>query len=222
MAGKDNLNTYPDAPPVPVSIGNNQSSIINLEVPCSPAPLQPDSLVPRSLLYSAYTSHPAYLSAHDLLSFFYFVTIRVNLWFIPFLVSSWLQLNYAKQTQFQNRQNSLNSLPQKVLCAYSSSSPPKKQTQTNPIHPGKALGAAGYHNLLSVLWSPERFFSVLRKAKSTYPFPGCALFLRVLESWWLSSIRNPKQKHLSGIFGGINILSRNVWPVLPGLKGGRL
>jgi len=51
--------------------------------------------------------------------------------------------NYAKQTQFQNGQNDLNSLSHKVLRRKVCFSPPQKRTQTNPIYRGEAYGEAG-------------------------------------------------------------------------------
>jgi len=64
------------------------------------------------LLPSTQTTH---LAACAILSFFYFVQIRVRSWFILFLVSSWLQVNYAKQTQFSQSQNHRNLFYHKAL-----------------------------------------------------------------------------------------------------------
>ncbi len=52
MAEKNIKNTHPGAAPEPRSIVNNQSSIINLEIPCSADPLQPVPLIPRFPLLS--------------------------------------------------------------------------------------------------------------------------------------------------------------------------
>ena len=54
--------------------------------------------------------------------------------YFPF-VSSWLQVNYAKQTQFPKPQNPHNPFYPKDLRQYSPSPQSKKQTQTNPISP---------------------------------------------------------------------------------------
>ena len=50
-------------------------------------------------------------------------------------VSSWLQVNYAKQTQFPKRQNLRNLFYPKDLHQYSAQPNQKKQTQTKPIPP---------------------------------------------------------------------------------------
>ena len=52
----------------------------------------------------------------------------------PF-VASWLQVNYAKQSQFHQPQNRRNRLSQKGLQQYPTAPDQKKQTQTNPIPP---------------------------------------------------------------------------------------
>jgi len=131
MAGKNNQNTYPDAPPVPRSIGNSQSSIVNPEVPCSPDPLQPDSLVPRSpliltvscLLSPTHASHPAYLAARTLIS------CPLCSSTLCVFVSLWLCPNYAKQTQFPKRRKQRNLLRHKDIRENSAPPRPKK---TNP------------------------------------------------------------------------------------------
>ena len=53
-------------------------------------------------------------------------------------MSSWLQVNYAKQTQFQKQQNHRNLFYPKDLHQYSAPPDTKKQTQSNPIYRGEA------------------------------------------------------------------------------------
>src|SRR4030042_2407409 len=62
--------------------------------------------------------------------------------YFPF-VSSWLQVNYAKQTQFPKPQNHHNPFYPNDLRQYSAPRDSKKQTQTNPIYRGAAYGEAG-------------------------------------------------------------------------------
>jgi len=89
MADKNNQTTHPGAPPEPGSIVNSQSSIVNLEIPCSPDPLQHDPPIPACLLSPVFC----------LLSSVFYL--------LPF-VPLWLSVNYAKQTQFPQAQNQRN------------------------------------------------------------------------------------------------------------------
>src|SRR3990170_2139638 len=80
MAEKNNQNTHPVSPPAPGSAVNNQSLVINRQVPCFPDPLQPDSLIPRPplvslssaqascLLSPAHASYLAHLAKNSSLS----------------------------------------------------------------------------------------------------------------------------------------------------------
>ena len=132
---------------MPGSIVNNPSSIVNRRIPCSPGPLQPDPLIPRSpsvscLLYSAFypcpLSSPSCRLCPRLLcssAFLSLVQIRANSWFTLFPVSSWLQVNCAKQTQFRKPQNHPNLICDKNLQQYCPPPQAEKQTQTNPICP---------------------------------------------------------------------------------------
>jgi hypothetical protein len=67
-------------------------------------------------------------------------------------VSSWFQVNYAKQTQFPKPQNPHNPLCPKDLRQYSPSPPSKKQTQTNPIPPHREF-IAKPHSVFCLLSS---------------------------------------------------------------------
>ena len=84
---------------------------------------------PFSVVRGAAPAYPALLAACALLSCLLCSSpLRA-------LVSLWLQVNYAKQTQFRQRHNLHNILCRKHLQQYYAPSRSKKQTQTNPIPP---------------------------------------------------------------------------------------
>ena len=147
MARKNNQNTYPDGPPAPASIGDSQSSTTNPQISSYPDPLQPDSLIPWSPLASVSCLSPVALCEAGSPPPFVFcllpklpilplVLLSLDILSSLFFVSSWLQLNYAKQTQFPKLKNHLNPLCDKDLQEKHSMLTRKKQSQTKPTTEG--------------------------------------------------------------------------------------
>jgi len=76
--------------------------------------------------------------------------------YFPF-VSSWLQVNYAKQTQFSQPQNHHNPFFPKDLPQYSAPSNEKKQSQNkpNPATPGKHRESSIHHQVSSPVFAKQ-------------------------------------------------------------------
>jgi len=79
--------------------------------------------------------------------------------YFPF-VSSWLQVNYAKQTQFAKPQNPHNLFYPKDLHQYSAPSNEKKQSQNkpNPATPGKHRESSIQHQVSSPVYAKQTQF----------------------------------------------------------------
>jgi len=76
--------------------------------------------------------------------------------YFPF-VSSWLQVNYAKQTQFPKPQNPHNPFYPKDLPQYSAPSNEKKQSQNkpNPTTPGEHRESSIQHQVSSPVYAKK-------------------------------------------------------------------
>ena len=136
MAEKNIKNTHPGTPPEPGSIVNNQSSITNREIPCSPDPLMPLSPLVSSPPVSCLLSSPFYLLPKPPISPILPLVLLVP---CPLCSSTlcasvplWLQVNYAKQTQSPQAQNQRNHLCHKDLRHHSA---PLRPQKTNPNKP---------------------------------------------------------------------------------------
>ena len=141
MPDKNSQNTHPVAPPVPGSIVNNQSSIINTQSP--PTRYFPRIRYPRSsfrLLSSVFCLLP-------IPPIFPLVFLALIPCALPPFVPSWLR-GYKSIMQnkpnFQNKKNAATSYAAQIYTYIPLHSAPKKQTQTNPIHHGQAPGQAGF------------------------------------------------------------------------------
>ncbi len=121
MADKNNQTAHPGAPPEAESIVNNQSSITNLEIPCSPDTLQSDPPIPACLLPSIFCptrpSYPACLPS---------TLVETPLQIAPFC---------AKQSQFQNGQYKHKYSKDKDLCQQTTKNEQRTLFKTNPIKP---------------------------------------------------------------------------------------
>jgi len=142
MANKPTIKT-----PIPTTPGFHNFPFACIPVPRGCTCLHPHPLGIRlpysvscllhSVFYPSPLSSPLCRLCPRLLcssAFLSLVQIRANSWFTLFQVSSWLQVNYAKQTQFPKPSNQHNRLCHKDLRQYPAPPQAEKQTQTNPIY----------------------------------------------------------------------------------------
>jgi len=127
---------------------NNQPSIINRQIPCSPAPLQPDSMILQSQflsefvpirvaswLVSSLRSKPPNLPIPPILPQPYFLCVLGDLCGVRAIMQNKPNFLMPKINATSCAANIYTNIPLRAA--------PGKQTQSNPTCRGEAFGEAG-------------------------------------------------------------------------------